>query len=430
MISLKSVNNNGRRLTKGVVVMVKRLTIMLLACIAILSATIVSSATSEIWTFEMETEYVISSSKNTPYTFTIEILERKAALTAGELAGITITELPKADEGLLILKSQLVQPYQRLSREEINQLIFIPVYGSNGASFTFIPETEQAAITVMTINLLDSPNIAPIASDSRYATMKNMGFTGYIRASDPEGDDLEVMLIKAPSKGTVTFTNTAFTYTPYTGKAGDDSFIYCVVDSFGNLSNESSVDISIEVNKNDVNFADMNNNAYHYSAIKAHEANLIGGEQIGALLLFYPENEIKRGEFLVMLTAAAGLESDLTACINTGLSNDASLKMWVKPYVDIGLKKGIIDDNFDFGETLTRAQAVEMIDKAIDLEDVKNEVVYIKDIGSVPNEYLQSYINLISRKMLNLYDGNAYPNAPLTRDFAADLLYALYCFEN
>ena len=36
---------------------------------------------------------------------------------------------------------------------------------------------------------------------------------------------------------------------------------------------------------------------------------------------------------------------------------------------------------------------------------------------------VQDYLNLLGYRMLDLYDGCAHPNDPLTRDHAADLLW-------
>lgn len=402
----------------------------LIICLIMLTCGSYVAGATQVWSFEEEHEFLISSIKDEPIVFSPEFIEKHISVAQGDLTGITVTSLPKPNEGLLVMGTELVKEYQRLPREEISRIKFIPVYGSDMASFTFIPESEESIKTTIVINLMEEPNNPPVSIDSTFTTIKDLAITGNIPVNDPENDIITIRLIGYPQKGTVTFEGTKFVYTPYEGKTGTDAFIYYAQDSFGNLSQEHTVTVEIEKAKNVSTLSDMSSNAYHYSAIKSEQVGILSGERIGSAKLFYPDKAITKSEFLVMLTAASRNENDLTVCVNTGLSNDSNLKMWIKPYVNLGIEKQIIDDSyFDGDETLTRAQAVEMVSAAMNKQDVKNETIFIKDIGAIPNTSLQSYINLQSENMLNLYDGNAYPNAVLTRDYAADLLYSLYKYQ-
>lgn len=386
---------------------------------------------AQVWSFEEEHEFLISSIKDEPIVFSVDMIEKHISASEGELTGITVTALPKSSEGILVKGSELVKEYQRIPRSEISMVKFIPVYGSGSSSFTFIPESDDSIKTTIVINLIDEPNNPPISANKDFKTIKGLSITGNIDAKDPENDVITVRPVKYPTKGTITIDGTNFKYIPYDGKTGSDSFVYYLKDSYGNISTEYTINFDIEKTKQTTFLSDMSENAYHYSAIKAEQSGILSGETIGAAKLFYPDTPIKRSEFLVMLTAASGSESNLMVCVNTGLSNDSSLRMWVKPYVNLNIEKGIIDNNyFGGGENLTRAEAIHMVDKAMGKEDVQSEKMFIKDIGAIPNKYLQSYINLENEDMLHLYDGSAYPNAILTRDYAADLLYSLYEYKS
>ena len=400
---------------------------ILFICLVMLASFSYIAGASQVWSFEEEHEFLISSVKDKPITFSAEMIEKYISVDGGELTGITVTSLPESSEGLLLKGSELVKEYERISRDDIAFLSFVPIYGSDSSSFTFIPESEDSIKTTAVINLIDDPNSPPISTDRTFTTIKGLMLTGNIPVSDPENDILTVHITESPKKGTISIDGTSFRYVPFNGKSGSDSAKYYVKDNFGNMSKEHTLSINIEKIKQIPFLSDMTDNAYHYSAIKAEQAGILSGETIGMAKLFYPEQTVKRSDFIVMLTAAQGSDDDLMVCVNTGLSNDSSLRMWIKPYVSLGMEKGLIDENyFGEGDTLTRAEAVYMIDKAMGKDDVTSERMFVKDIGAVPNEYLQSYLNLESEGMLNLYDGNAYPNATLTRDYAADLLYSLY----
>ena len=404
----------------------------LLLCFSILSMSVsLTAEATQMWTFENEREFLISSKKDEPVTFSAEIIEKNLSVSNGQMTAITLTSLPKPSDGLLLKGSEIIREFEKISRNDIALISFVPVYGSTSASFTFIPENVGAVKTTAVINLMNEPNNPPISVNKNFATIKNLPVIGNIPVRDPENDVVTIHTIENPQKGTISVDGTNFRYVPNEGKSGTDSYVYYVKDSYGNISSEHVLNFDIEKIKQPLVLSDMTDNAYHYSAIKAEQAGILSGEKVGSAKLFYPETPIKRSEFLVMLTAATGVQNDLMVCVNTGLSNDASLRMWVKPYVTLSMENGIIDSEyFSKNDTLTRAEAICMIDKAMGKENTLIEGMFIKDIGAVPNEALQSYINLESANMLHLYDGNAYPNAVLTRDYASDLLYSLYEYKN
>ncbi|MDR2654887.1 MAG: hypothetical protein LBC56_02275 [Oscillospiraceae bacterium] len=294
-----------------------------------------------------------------------------------------------------------------------------------GASFA------AGASRMAMANAREGENKPPYVSGSAYFTLENNSFSGCVKAADPEGGALSVYVVVPPKKGRVEFNGVTFVYTPYTGQTGTDSFVFCAADSMGALSREGTAEIKIQSPGKSREFDDMKDNAYCYSALKASEKQIISGEKIGRALLFYPEKQVSGGEFLLMLSAAADLKPEDASCINTGLVNDSGLRLWTKPYIDTGLKNGLITEKyFDFEGIVTRAEAVKMADRALGMGDVSKSAVYIRDLSSVPEDALQSYLNLSAYDVLNLYDGCAHPSAALTRDFAADLAYRIYLLKH
>ena len=85
----------------------------------------------------------------------------------------------------------------------------------------------------------------------------------------------------------------------------------------------------------------MKSNPSHYAALMLREHGVMTGETLGETNLFYPQNQVGRGEFLVALFSAAGLDESLPHCVNTGLDNDTEIPVWLKPYVAVAIERGI-----------------------------------------------------------------------------------------
>lgn len=273
-------------------------------------------------------------------------------------------------------------------------------------------------------------NFAPLVNDKQCTTLKNIAIWGYIEQYDPDGDKTELSIVKNPEKASVTLYGSTFVYKPYPNETGVDSFTVAAKDSVGNLSGNATVTVSIEENQWDAGFNDMKNNPAHYSAVMLAKNNIVSGERIGTADFFKPKSLVTSGDFLVMLLAAAGTDEDLAPCVSTDVENDGDILLWLKPYVHYARQRGFISGkSFLADEVMTNSEAVSLTAKAAGMKDVYTQPMYIKDVGDIPAQHLQSYINLSAYGMLSLYDGYARPNEPLTRADAADLLWQLYCYR-
>ncbi|TCL42786.1 Ig-like domain-containing protein [Harryflintia acetispora] len=283
--------------------------------------------------------------------------------------------------------------------------------------------TEQPAASVY--------NGAPRLQGALYETIENVPVYGNLSAFDPEGDEVEILVCQPPKKGSVAFDGTSFVYTPYPGQRGEDSFSAQAMDRYGNRSNEAVAAISIRRGSGAPYFADMDRHPYEYSAIKLAQAGVLGGEQVGEHLLFYPQRQVSRGEYVVMLLAALGKDQGLTPCVNTGLQNDGAIPLWLKPYLSRAIECGIVtEEAFDTETVPTRAEAVVLCERAAQIGDILKYNLQIGDRDTIPSWALESYVNLSAYGILDLYDGNAYPTQALDRGYACSLLWQLYKYVN
>jgi hypothetical protein len=114
----------------------------------------------------------------------------------------------------------------------------------------------------------DSPK--PIAEHLTLTTYKNVAVEGNFAAVDPDGEGVTFRITKNPARGAVTQAeegSAAFTYTPYEGKLGKDSFTYVAEDASGNVSQPALVSIKITRPDTKVTYADMSGHPAHKAAI-------------------------------------------------------------------------------------------------------------------------------------------------------------------
>ena len=122
------------------------------------------------------------------------------------------------------------------------ELVFTPAtnaHSSPYASFIFKVQDDggvsnggvDLASTASTITLdVTHVNQAPVSADDSYAANQDKPLSGtsvLANDSDVDGDSLTAVLATGPTHGSLTLnTDGTFTYTPYSGYSGSDSFTY------------------------------------------------------------------------------------------------------------------------------------------------------------------------------------------------------------
>jgi ELWxxDGT repeat protein len=128
--------------------------------------------------------------------------------------------------------------------------MYTPNVGATGVdSFTFKANDGKVDSIVVTVTItIGAPNSAPAATGASIKTPFETQFGGTLMATDPEGGALTFSIVADGSKGVARITNTvtgAFTYTPFGGATGVDSFTFKASD--GDLdSNVATVTVTID----------------------------------------------------------------------------------------------------------------------------------------------------------------------------------------
>lgn len=272
--------------------------------------------------------------------------------------------------------------------------------------------------------LLSEENAAPVAENITLTTYRNVEVQGTFAGVDPEGDLLTFQIVSKPNKGTVTLADDGsanFVYTPTTGKTGRDTFTYVAVDAVGNTSTPASVSLRIEKQKTTVTYSDMQGIAGHREAIHLAEEGLLIGEQIDGQYFFHPEEVMSRSEFTALALAVAEVDA-LNGVTLTGFSDDEAISVWAKPYISAALRSGIVQGNttsdglviFRAEEPITAAEAAVILDRALQVTDVSN----VMSEGDT-TWYAQAVANLDS---CGAMPASAVPQNSLTRAEAAIML--------
>jgi len=79
-------------------------------------------------------------------------------------------------------------------------------------------------------NVLARVSVRPQASNQAVSAVANKATTITLNASDPDGESLSYIVVKAPAHGTLSVIGEEVTYTPEANYVGEDSFDYVVND--------------------------------------------------------------------------------------------------------------------------------------------------------------------------------------------------------
>ncbi len=276
---------------------------------------------------------------------------------------------------------------------------------------------------------VQAENSAPVAENMELVTYKNVSLGGRLSALDPDGDAVSFKITTEPSKGSVELTEDGrFVYSPNYNKSGRDYFGYKAIDAEGNESQEATVIIKIEKQKEDVSYSDMEGDGGHYAAVRLAEEGIYFGERLGDSYVFRPDEYVTRGDFLAMSMQSCDIEL-LSGVVSTGFTDDESIPYWQKPYVATAMMDGIINGysspegtTFTANGFISYSEAAVLLNSVLDLTDVSNVDT------SVPTWAAQAMANV---EASGIVTQEAAFNKPLTRIEAAEMIVgALEVLEN
>jgi len=265
---------------------------------------------------------------------------------------------------------------------------------------------------------------APVAENLELKTYRNTSVGGTLSAFDPDGDSVCFEITTKPIKGEIELDDDGcFVYKPITNKKGRDYFGYKAIDSEGNYSQEATVIIKIEKQEKDVFYSDMDGRPEAYAAVALAENGLYIGEKIGNDYCFRPDEGISRGEFVSLCMQISGRPL-VSGVLDTGYSDDDRIPNWMKSYVTAaalcGAERGSETEEgrvFNSLEIIDRSEAAEILDKAINISPVS----YICLDTELDEETAQACANLSACGLLK--DGTLLRET-LSRAEAAEMLAA------
>lgn len=351
---------------------------------------------------------------------------------------ITVLTLPDASEGTLLLDGVPVTANQKISRRNIGKLSFRPAASTADTSF-YVTANDSYA-TECRVMVIESVNLAPVISDDiaklYIETMRGAVVHGSVTVNDPEDGVTELMLTDAPKKGTVTVTNTStgeFIYTPTEGKSGSDSFSLRARDEYGNWSDEIAVTVRINKNKTGIEYTDLAGHWAYNDAVKMTDAGVMGGAYVNGQALFFPDENVTREEFVMMLMKTIGL-SDIPEIKDVKFADDADISDDARNYVRAAKKLGFVSGStgedgqlyFDPTSTVTRAEIAVILQNVIHVK-VDHAIPVFADNDSIPAWAAES---VLAMKQLGIMSGtgggNFSPFETVSRAQTAAILSAVY----
>lgn len=236
-------------------------------------------------------------------------------------------------------------------------------------------------------------NLSPEAGEMNITTQRGIAVFKSFPAADPEGGGLTFEIVKYPAKGSVEITEGGqFVYRPMAGFSGKDSFDYRAVDEYGLESEQKTVEIKVSRPAADVYFHDMKDHWAHNSAIRMASTGLMSGTPDGDKLLFNPEGDMTRGDFLALSLIMSGHEENIPYASKTVFADDSQIPQNIKSYVQYAFDKGIVSGyensdgsvNFESAGTVTRAEAAVIVSKILSLTNEDEAVPSYKDAAEIP----------------------------------------------
>ncbi len=319
----------------------------------------------------------------------------KSALCLSDFDSITVTEIPSSTEGTLLIGGKRVGTGRVIKRKNLGALVFIPATDSvKECSFKFTVDGYAGGAEIECIlKFIDKVNYAPEASGdsvsaSTVNTQESISVFGNLAASDPEGDDVEFIIVSYPKHGVLTLLDGEggrYCYTPEDNYTGKDKFTYVARDEYGNYSEPVAVTVKVRERMCDTVYRDMTEREEYNAAVAMTAMGIMGGKMLGDDMYFEPDQAVSRAEFVTMAMKCAGIKPDSTLTA-TYFDDDADISVSLKGYIAtaqrIGLVNGDFKDGkllFSPGEEITRYEAAKILSTLVGSDAEGEESVFATD---------------------------------------------------
>ena len=362
----------------------------------------------------------------------------KRALAVTDFESITVTELPKSSEGVLLLAGRRVKAGQRIKKRALSNFIFVPCSKEvTESSFKFVMNGVGASEeTIFRIRFIDGVNAAPVIYESESMavslnTQSGITYYGKLLGSDPDGDDIEFITVSYPKRGSIVITDSGegkYEYTPSVGFVGTDSFSYVVRDEYGNFSEVKEVRVVVSERLLDVVFADMMGRSEYGAAVAMCAMGVMAISERGGLYYFFPEERVTRAEFVMMLLKAYGIDPKDT---ETFFDDDGDIPAPMRGYVSVAAGSGYVDGDFGKNglvfrpnDSITKTEAAVIIARMLNVSASEEELVFAPIEGLSTGVAKRVYA-VITLGIFEALDGEFSGDVSLSRAEAAECLYRL-----
>ena len=348
------------------------------------------------------------------------------ALRGEAVSAITVTALPDVTAGELLLGQGEVSVGQRIDRENLSYLCYIPLNGSEKASFSFVPNTQAGACSYRLecqLLSLDRANCCPVpkGSVSAVSTHATLGVSGTLSAEDPEGDTLYFEVVEYPTSGTLTIDQKTgdFSYRPTGNFYGEDRFTWRVQDAYGAYAAPCEVKITVRELTTGYLFSDIEDAGRHTYALTVSEHGLLTGEKVGGKHYFHPDRALTRAAFVAILLEAA--EIKVQDAEDTGFADNADIPRGMRGAIKYAKDKGWLgtDTVFRPHDAITRAEAAAIAAKVLGLS-APGYGNAVKDHAGIPVSVVDAlYAAYEGGYITTSADGSLSHASALTRGDAA-----------
>ena len=362
------------------------------------------------------------------------------ALNVSRVSEITLTSVPPASEGKLMVGNTVLREGQTVSGSNISLISFRAASPEVGlTSFRFSPDGAAYDLEC-TLYFLDEPNYAPTVSIAPAAsldvsTYENVTHFGKLSAYDSDGDECYFEIISQPKNGIVVMSNIGsgeYVYIPDEGYVGRDKFCYVAHDKYGNYSASAEVSVSVSRVALASSFSDMQDSDAHTAAIRMTEEGIMSGTQIGDGYYFQPERAVSRSEFVVLAMQTLGIKDvNLNSLRVTNFADDSDIPTSMKGYVAAAYELDYINGKYVDGklcflpnDEITRAEAALIVGRMLEaaMPTVKP---MISDSEEIPAWAESSVYSLSAMGVLDTDGGKIRPKDVMSRADTAKMLSAM-----
>ena len=173
-------------------------------------------------------------------------------------------------------------------------------------------------------------------------------------------------------------------------------------------------------------YEDVKVTDWYYEYVKnLTKSGIVSGDGTGN---FNPDANVTREQFLKMLLAAAGIDTNNAENVFADVLNDGWYKDYVLTAKKLGIVNGISDTEFGIGLNVTRQDMAVMIMRtleSINVDFVNNNAEIFADDNLISDYAVDSVYVMRAIGLISGYDNEFRPKDNLTRAEASKIIFGL-----